>query len=145
MHKAISSETIAFTVLSVYANHLDPMSHPVRRQVYSAAVAAELDILFEHLLAEDLEFHLSLRDLHLVLHFLWLMECGFFYCGYGLVRCHFQSASQWEPNSSVDVSHFGIEDMAKFLLSYAGSVLRRGAENCTWEFKPSAVSRLGSP
>ena len=42
----------------LYANDLNLMAHPIRRQVYPSAVATGLDPLFDHLFAIDLEFDL---------------------------------------------------------------------------------------
>ena len=42
----------------LYANDLNFMAHPIRRQVYPSTVATGLDPLFDHLFAVDLEFDL---------------------------------------------------------------------------------------
>ena len=51
---------------SCYSYHLYAAADPVRRQVNPAAVAAGLDLLFEHLFAEDLEFNLAAGGSRLV-------------------------------------------------------------------------------
>ena len=51
---------------SCYSYHLYAAADPVRRQVNPAAVAAGLDLLFEHLFAEDLEFNLTAGGSRLV-------------------------------------------------------------------------------
>ena len=50
----------------LYANDLNLMAHPIRRQVYPSAVATGLDPLFDHLLAIDLEFDLIAAGLFII-------------------------------------------------------------------------------